>query len=334
MDLTAALLLMAAKPMPEPCTSATATGVSIERVARAPSRWLGRCVRVRGFLQYTSLYSSVEGLYLAQRRDPDSYSLGGDLRHRIGLYGEYPSSDALKYLSVVGVVDSCERRGREARRLEDETNRRTRAAGVEDEIIVMMLSGYCHYFPGAVIKVNEAIDLPARRLERLVGDRARLRYGNLVPGRRTWHRYADLHRRAEAFLAAIRTGDRARLSVLHGRFGARRQELDRLLDDPDSPFRELRGGGARPYIILYYAFDNSGRPPEEQRHQDGFICYCRALDCEGRWPISTVDTGPRPDHPYACVLVQEDGAGQVFMRADHRVAPLHEPAGTALGSSD
>ncbi len=325
--------LAAAQAEPPPCTAATARTVAVQSVARVPSRWQGRCVRLSGPVLYSALYSGVEGFYLSQRNDPEGQALRGNLRHRLGLYGEVPWPETIESWTLVGTVDTCERRSREARRETEEQNRRYRAAG-SDQIVIHMLAGYCHYYPGAVLVVTEAHPGPPAHYERRVGAAARQAHGNLIIGYPGLPHYRDLRRRAEAFRAALSAGDRERLSELHGRFGAHRDELDQLLEDPDSPFRELRGDGDFPFVILYLPYDDRGRALEEQRRRDGYICYCRGPDCEGRWPIATVDTGSRRDHPYACVSVSEDGAGHVFMRAGLRPAPLSEPAPEAFAGSN
>ena len=319
----AATLAFASGSNPSACTAATATATTIERIASRPWRWLGRCVKLSGAMQYSSLFSGVEGFYLSARRDPGARSLETPLRHRIGLYGDLPWAEELARWSVVGRVDSCERIGREARRETDRINRQLRSSG-SDEFYIPFLSGYCHYFSGAVVDAVEFSPTPGQPYYRVVGSASRRRYGNLVPARPDWRGFRQLQQRAEAFLHALREGDEHRLSSLHGQRRASRTELNYLLRDPGSPFRELREMGPRPFVLLYETFDRRGRTPEQQRSLDAFVCYCRDSSCEERWPISSVDVADTPGRPYACVSVVEDTSGTKSMRAVQRAAPLRE----------
>lgn len=325
----AAALAIASSADPPSCTAATATVTTVERIASRPSRWLGRCVQVSGALQYSSLFSGVRGFYRSNVRDPGSATLEGDLRHRIGVYGDLPWPEKLESWTVVGRVDSCERRGREAQREARRINRHHQASG-SGMVYVFFLSGYCHYFPGAVLEASEFSRGADRPYYRLVGPAARRLYGNLAPARPDWRRFRRFRQLAEEFLRLLQEGDEQGLSALHGRFGASRADLAHLLSDRDSPFREIRQRNSQSYVIFYQAFDRRGRTPAQQRSPDVFVCYCREESCEGRWPISSVDLGSSPAHPYACVSIFEDGEGHVFMAAVRREAPLREPPETAF----
>ena len=320
------LLFAAVEAEAGACTPAIAISTTVEAVASNPGQWLARCVTVTGPALGRSIYSDVEGFYLIRQRDDTGHVPRRHLRHRIGLYltDHLLPGETLEQWSVTGTVDSCERRADEARRQEAEENRRLREAGSE-EIMILMLGGYCHYYPGAVIDVVAVERGPDQDYHRLVGADARDRFGNLVFAPSRWRHLARFRRMAEAFRAAVATRDRERLSALHGRFGADPEELDHLLRNSDSVFREMRGGAAFPFAIFVEAFDQEGRSPEHQRYQDGYICYCRSEDCRNVWPISDVDARDHPEHPYACLRVSEDGAGYVFLNSVGGHSPLQEP---------
>jgi hypothetical protein len=322
-----AALLLAASPAP-PCTAATATKSTVERLAAHPERWAGRCVTVSGPAWEAAIYSGVGGLYLSRR-----WALPVSRRHRIGLYrsgGHDPAWDRPEYRTVTGTVDSCERIYRRAE-AENAIEQKELDSKGEGEIIITMLGGYCHYWPGTVIHVVEESADRRIALSRLVGEGARGRYGSLVRDPAEWVSLREARAVAARVRDAIAAGNRRRLSRLFGKFGAGPDELAYLLDDPRSPFRELRDPRRRPRMaVLVEETDYGGLRLERRADRNAYLCFCRNGDCDELWPIADFDTWNRADQPYACIESEEDGAGFHFLNVRIGEAPLAEPARTAF----
>lgn len=277
-----------------------------------------------------AIFSSVDGYYRAERREWRGRRLGPDLRHRVGLYDYEPiAGDRFEAVAITGIVDTCERRARVVRRENEEASRRA-IAERSGEIVIMLLSGYCHFVGGPVLRVTEFRSVGGTPPERRIGPDARDRIGSLIPATMAWRHYRQIGRLAASLRNALASGDRAALSALHGRRGADRQALDYLLADPASPFRELRVVRDAKAIILIAAVDWDGQAADDRRRdRDSFICFCRGPDCARLWPIAPVDTWHDPDHPFACFEVSEDGRGNLSIDANQDDAPLREPGGRA-----
>lgn len=313
-----------------PCTPEIATRVSVEQVAADPRGWLDRCVTVSGPVWINGLYSSAAGFYLIDHRDEAGRRGRHNWRHRLGLYWAGNNlPDRAEPLVITGVVDSCQRIGDAARRHTEEDMRRPRT-GDDDAITIYVPGGYCHSNGGAVVHVRSAVAGPPERFDRLVGPNARDQYGSLFPAPRDWPYFSRLERRANDLASALQTGDRARMSTLFGRFGARREQLDYIFVDRDSPFRSLRRSGRVQHVILTELFDYFGRRIDERgRTQDSYVCFCREGDCSRLWPIHPIDALHASDHPYACLQIFQDGDAQVFVYLEHEAGPLSEPASSA-----
>ena len=297
----AALLLAATQPAPAaaPCTAETAHRTTVQKIGEHRERWTGRCVTVAGVMTSVAMYDSVEGLYEAHRLRQDGNQDPAALRrHRIGLYspnneirGFRANADGLPTIRVTGTVDTCEQMAAAAR-------------AASPNAIVMM-SGYCHYYGGAVVRAA-VFDIDASRPHlRLIGEAARRRVGNLVFAPVSWPQLAELRNIGERFRAAIPAGDRAGLMQLHA-FGDASNEheqrlLGAMLDDPASVFAQLRTDRDRPMAIFVDRHEaerlRAGILPEQPF---GTICFCRTSDCTGRWPISSSDADNAPRRPYAC----------------------------------
>ena len=338
--LTLAALTDLRPPNLANCAMQTATEVSVEQLGARPKKYLGRCVTVSGPTRIYRMYSGVEGVYLSQQLGRDGYVPLRNQRHRIGLYfGAGEKEDAqpahpeelvdgpFRFTRVTGVADSCERMAQALPRggvesVDPETG--------QTMITITMLGGYCPYDPGAVVWVTAVSVDPASRYERLTGEKNREIYGSLVRVGPSWRHYRHLRRLGSAIRHAIRAGDRAALSKLYGKFGVGSEALRFLLEDPHSPFAELRTAKRQlPFVILAQEWDQEGIPANDRRTKDALICFCRSGDCSGLWPIAAIDAGPDPDHPFACIDVSEDSTGAVFLHElSHRgpSAPLQEPA--------
>lgn len=324
-----AALMLAPGPVAPSCTAATSIRVSVDRLATNRRRWVGRCVTVSGPAWYNDMYSDVGGFYLTRR-----WTSQAAWRHRIGLY-RYGGEDEVararvRQGTVTGIVDTCERIYQRSEAENAVEQKRLDAKG-EGEIILTMLTGYCHYTGGTVIHVAEEAYEPGASFTRLIGEGARTRYGSLVVDPPQWISLRRARAVAADVRAAVTAGDRKRLSGLFGKFGAEPEELAYLLDRPDSPFRELRDPRRHPSIaVLVEEVDYGGEPLRRRTDRNAYLCFCRRGDCSKLWPIADFDTWNRPDRPYACLESEEDGAGFHFLRVRIGEAPLAEPARTAF----
>ena len=141
-------------PPAAPCTAATSIHSTVAEIGSNLDRFMGKCVTVAGPFSGLAMFGGVEDMYLTSRFAPDgNYDRAAEKKGRLGL--DSPKSDlrGLKFdrirrIQVTGTVDSCERRGANARAEMERQNSRRNPAG---DITIIMLTGYCHYYPGAVV---------------------------------------------------------------------------------------------------------------------------------------------------------------------------------------
>lgn len=332
-----AVFAMAEAEAKPACTAETSTRATIASIGDRFDHWRGRCVTLSGPFTSISLYSSVEGLYLTSRYEIDGNPAPATLRrNRIGIYSRNNRLREIGVglrkivpIEVTGRVDSCER-------MHAEAVAKAKAAG---KIPIIMMSGYCHYFSGAVIRVDE-YRLGHRAFERLAGERNRERFGNLVPMPESWPQRVVIERDMAEFLTALRSGDVARMAALHRekvetKNAYTRKVFAALLDRSDSVFAEVRLEAGLPvrYFVDRSAFLRWHADGTRPEHPYALACICRTKDCEGRWPISDNDADNKPSRPYACTrLGWEDwkGGTRVFQTADGDSGWLAEPARTAF----
>ena len=330
--LIAALLFLAPQTdaaAPEPaCTAQTAIRTDLRAIAEHPERFAGRCVTVSGPASGIALYSGVEGIYLNQRK------YYGGWRHRIGLYSpdnrirrSAADRDSPAVLTVTGRVDTCERLSAAAH-----------ASAGPDSIV--MMSGYCHYYSGAVVHADVYFEDSRARVERLYGERARKRYGELIAPPDDWPMLPQLQALADRFETALKAGDRRALAALHDLDpddpGDDRAMLDYLLTDERSPFAEIRRAGQSQSALFIRHRQLSGDDYREaSRHPSGVLCFCRTRDCSRSWPISASDASNAPDKPYACTMIEPQDWAKRKSRFNTLVdkAWLAEPAETAFHRS-
>lgn len=323
----AALILGALQPAQgpaPPCTRASAVQASVTDIGRNPGRYLDQCVRVTGLFSGVRMYSGRDGIYLTSRFGADGNYLPANLVHRIGIDNQQMRSLRLRGLvraEVIGRVDSC---GRRSQRIID-------AGGIP------FLGGYCHYERGPSVVVNE-YRLLRGRAERLIGERARHDFGNIVQAPLGWRHRAGLEAVAGNFLAALRARDRQRMAQLHEIPAGTDNEYHRrmlrmLAEDEASPFADVRRQ-ASPQMAIFLT-SRQGVPLEQQAsaRAAGIICFCRGPDCSDRWPISGVDVDNAPERPYACTRVEPRGTGArgaILSTSSAEQAFLAEPARTAI----
>jgi hypothetical protein len=277
---------------------------------------------VTGALAGIRMFSGRDGIYLVSRYGPDGDVPAENLRHQIGIDSQEIRGLRLRHpmrATVTGRVETCGRRY--ARILAEPRG--------PDEIIVPSLGGYCHWFSGPTIQVDRYA-LSDQGYERLTGEAARSRYGNLSVIPDDWPLRERLEAFAREFLASLRSGYRASLANLHDE--AENDAVVRsLLDDPNSVFAPFRRAPPSQTRIFVTARDHPARL--DPNMVSGILCFCRAGDCSDRWPISAFDADNDPARPYACTIVQ----GQDWTARGARLETpirgrgyLSEPARTAL----
>lgn len=117
-----------------PCAPAATANTTVAEIVAAGETWHGRCVRVRGV---------TAGRIL--KHDADSAErIGVDNFHALGIG---TLQDRESAVVLVGRLDSCARRSREARAEMERTN------------AIIMLSGACHYLSGPVLVASEGAAL-------------------------------------------------------------------------------------------------------------------------------------------------------------------------------
>lgn len=324
----------AAPPVPA-CTAATARRVTVADIGENVDRYQRKCVRVGGLFASTSMYGSVAELYLTDRyrldgnRDPAALRRG-----RIGLYsadgklrGLRPITDGIPHVEVIGIVDSCAVMYNQA--VAD-----AKAEGDANSII--MMSGYCHYYGGAVVRSATYSFDPPRRYERLLGEANRKRFGNLVPMPSGWADQAALDQAMADWREMIDRGDRAALRLAHGvgdtENDFQKQMLDRLLDPR---IAAVRGQLARQSRIFLPKYDvnrrAAGMPADANPYAT--LCICRTANCGATWPIASRDADNHPSRPYVCTIANwrySKGGQRRFETSPGRDGGLGEPLHTSL----
>ncbi len=314
-----ALALQASASEEASCTRRTARRATVVQIARQPERFLDRCVTVTGAFAGITLYSGREGMYLVGRYGRDGNRVAANQVHRIGIDNQQMRNLRMRYpqeTTVTGRVDSCERR-----------SQRIIAAGG-----IPFLGGYCHYHDGPSIVVS-AYSITERQYDRLMGEDARQRFGNLAPMSVDGGSRDVIEAAAAAFHQALRARDRARLMQMHDIRTENPQErtlLYSLLESQYSVFRQVRERDSV-QTAFFVTADENGAPFDEQRPlAAATICYCRTNDCAGRWPIALNDANNEENRPYACTQFQvQQGDRQVFSTSTDG-GWMREPASTAI----
>lgn len=318
-------LLFAAQPVAvasEPCTEDEAIPTTVVEIATDPDRFLDRCVTVTGAVAGVSMYSGREGMYLAFRYGTDGNYSAESRLHRIGIDRQDIRNLRLAFprqTTVTGRVDSCERR----------FDRVVAAGGIP------FLGGYCHYFSGPTIMVD-SYAITERRHERMTGETARARYGNLAFMPDDWPGRPGAEAIVAEFLTALRTGNREKLAELHD-FDDENNEYQRgvlsdLLTRSHSPFAEARLAEPSQVAFFVSMAGDGSLLSHEGMGSASTVCLCRTNDCTGLWPISLNDANNAPDRPYACTFLQANEHGPAWLVTPDDGGWLTEPAATAFAS--
>lgn len=280
--LLAALLAVAAPP--GACVS-----VDVRVIARAPARWFDRCVRLRGYVVRNIFYADAGGAYAAAANDSSGRSNDGWL----GLYLRGRQTDRLRRGTVTGILRDCGR---------DWAEEAARAGPNE----LVMSIGYCHYRGGLVLLAAQFDAQGPAHFERLTSASDRARFGDLeLPGadRPVPEEVTSL---ADRFLSGVQAGDGLGLAAYTGTWTEQNPETPAALaawhaylsGDGASPLRPLR----RAVVQRAYFRERPWAADQEVRYLPvWFACFCREVDCTGRWPIHGDDATAGPSRPYVCV---------------------------------
>jgi hypothetical protein len=296
--------------------------MSVERVVAEAGTLLGRCVTVEAKARGRSLYSGLQGEYLAARHG----ALDGN-PYRLGYYpfddGVSPETLLPGRYVLTGVVMTCVH----LQRLLEARN--------TDPDFLPQVTGYCHQLSGPVIMPELRQRAPDVREERFVGEEARAHFGDIERAPADWPHLPRMLAAATAFRRAAAAGDRAALARLH--------LFDE--DDPDAQliyshiasgaggFDALRGP-REPQLAVFVDLESVRRRAEEEGDRPAaYLCFCRIDGCDGLWPISSLDTGARDDRPYVCTFHEmnpgDGGLEETFVTLEDPFgAP--EPAASAV----
>jgi hypothetical protein len=287
----ASLLLAAVQSQPQEtaCTARVAVPADVRQMAREPERWLGRCVRLDGYVDYNRFYSDVVGFYRYFATDyQDTRNLGW-----LGLYParRYGFQGPMRRGSVFGIVHDCET-----------DHARAQARSLDS---IVMMTGFCHYRAGLVLRRVSFRPEARADFERQMGEAERRDFGDLETTSEAGLPPAEVRVLFDRFLAAVRAGDEEtlrRLAALRDgdeQDAPRRAAADRafLLGEDGSPLASLRGAPVPPPVVFFR--QRSHRPP--QGSGSWHACFCRIEDCTGLWPISAEDATADPVRPYVCV---------------------------------
>jgi hypothetical protein len=282
---------MARSDEPVRCSAQNSELATVPSIAAEPERYLGKCVALSGVMQRFFLFESVDGVYL-QPREPLNPSSSG---FRLGLdHISEVFSEEYRHVAITGRVQDCEA-----------------VRGAVDASVgpneIVLISGYCHYYNGAYVWVDELEPRRGRPFDRRMGSYERKDYGDLEPAPQNWPHRATVEALAEQFLQALRTRDRERLAGLHFRDVGLEWEDDeeallRFLLARDSPFADVRDGRAPPeqMILVERA---SLEPDADDDNYSAIVCFCREPSCAGRWPIASFDADNVRARPFVCTDV-------------------------------
>ncbi|MBV9883863.1 MAG: hypothetical protein JO276_12720 [Sphingomonadaceae bacterium] len=300
MLLAAAALALATPSAGPTCTLRTAVPASAREMGRNPNPWLGRCVRLDGFVSWNKFYADIGGAYAEAASDRvDRHNDGW-----LGLYFERGRDwkPVLRRATVYGILHDCGRDYQAA----------ALAAGPNT---LVMSTGYCHYQGGLTLVPAVFRAAGPARFERQMGEAARVRFGDLSPAGPGHDPPATVVRLADHFLDLLRTDDGPGLRALVHLWSQNDPETEPdgsafttwLRGEGDSPLRPLKSAAApqRAY------FQEAVRRDAAADGQVGgwHICFCRAGDCTGRWPISAIDADSAPSRPYVCLRAYRHDLG-------------------------
>ncbi len=258
------------------------------------------CVEIEGVAVGRLLVEDEQARYRRERVANDPSSTGAVLGFYSVTYFEEPTR-----VRVVGRLSDCAREDAAAQ------------ADAGNDII--MMTGYCHYYRGRTIHALHVEALGPAEFSRLLrADAGDLGNFSPLPD-------GDLRSRMEAaavsFLAAVRSGNRALLTTMHGGGGDGRRSTREvetsvavILDAANSPFAAVRSSSEVTFEIFgwkppLWADDAWRAGTARTGTADAIACFSERADAAALWPIDSKDADNIPGRPYACTRIHIGSTG-------------------------
>ena len=301
------------------CTRTNSVSVTWQQIKKRPSQFADRCVAVAGYYYQGQLFEDVPGYYRFWQSRFSSRINDGWLGIYAGAHVKRSWKDSPRQALIIGTLRSCDRALREVLAAEKEHRKKRRKAGDDDAIVIVMMGGYCHSIPGFAIfnarfEFGEGVEW-----KRSVGNVARKTYGDLQRAFGLFQPPKRELRLIARFERAVREGDWVWIEKtnLANKFSHLRKS-----DDPSK--RELLERFFRGKLIDFSneEFIKNDRQFFKSRHGEypddpgsWFSCYCTNDDCEGVWPISSLDADAKPERPYLCIELAPslDEPGEIYL---------------------
>lgn len=293
------------------CTAAEAKPVALRELQRDPAAFLPQCVRIEGISSAgREVYADVGDFYrhLTQMIASHPEGIG------VGLYWSKRSVGQIGYrerVEVIGRAFSCSELYREAKEAQDE-----KYAGAVARPPPPMLAGYCHYYGDAIIFVARARIVDAGPL-RLTGPDAAKEFGDLDDLRSTDERYSDVWKRVTQWFDAVRRFS----SPQHDDFmkshcgGAKDPSAEERKAENEcraDQQKRLAALGTKSLPPIRFFLRNTKPAYGSPEDYLAIGCVCRTTNCEGLWPMHSIDADSSA-WPYLCAHVErERGAFKVY----------------------
>lgn len=270
------------------CTSEIARPSSFADSQSLPLGEMEPCVMVDG-LWDRYFFEGVESYYRLRR------ARGPAASERLGVYGVRDSielPDRPVPARLTGRIDDCDR---------------LNGPGV------IMVMGYCHYFPGRYIALGHA-EITGPPPERWLGAEARTSLGQLLEPPANWPQQLYVEGRARDWLEHVRRDDAAAYADAMGRDPEMSDPSDpdsethAVFRVPGSVFDRLRQEVAPELRLWRFAPPqlDPDEPPADRADIDVLACFGLGIWTDDRWPVSGVDADNAPQRPYVCIAISRE----------------------------
>lgn len=268
------------------------------------------CVAITGIIVGRLFVEDERARYRQEQRENDPSSTGAIL----GIYAP-ETFDTPTRVRVIGRLTDCSE-------LQNDAEAVAQARQADGETVIVMMTGFCHYFPGRVIRAVHVDSLGEVRITRLTRAEAGPDLGNLAPLAPGDTRNRMLAAAAR-FADAVRAGDRTMLAAMHGGGpGARRspRDIEEVLalltgDAATTPFAMLRSRAAISTEIFgwkppLWADEAWQRDLRASGAEEAIACFTDQSEvAEQLWPIDSKDADNLVQRPYACTRIRLTGQG-------------------------
>ncbi len=275
------------------CTRAESVEIDIGKFSTNPEPYIGRCVHARGIIADRSFFPSLQVMYNSRIPPERKIAISGDNETLWGMR---------KFVDIVAFAYSCQELGRSAQAKADRQDADLSARGEEAGTLVF-IAGNCHYFSSPVLHVSERAPVEGEPV-RLTGASTGRSFGNLIEIQTTSPSARTIRDHIQTRLDFIRARDFDGLKNFMRADGLSEEDAQEairyLLLENDAPFAFLAGVSTPP-VVRYFGIKGE---PRSARNFDSYRCVCKTADCEGLWPISSLDTEKRPEWPYSCMHVR------------------------------